>query len=71
MIKFRVDLPFTGYVTSYIEAIDENDAIEKAFQRDYDLNSDTVELEFHVRVVEGNVSHAVLNSAHAEPEEDQ
>ena len=64
--RYRVDLPFTGYVSIEVDAKDEDEAIQNALDSDIDLENDLVEIDYHKRVCKGNVLYAVKNEAEAE-----
>lgn len=63
--RFSVSVPFTGYVVIEVDADDEESAIAAALMsEDLDFKN-AEEVEFHKRVVRGNVCSAVLSEAEA------
>jgi hypothetical protein len=59
MKEFSVRIPVTAYVEILVEAEDEDEAIDKAF--DTATLNDVVEWDLHKKICEGNVCHALLN----------
>lgn len=66
MPKYSVQIPITGYVIVEVEAADEKEAIQKAFESDELSKTDIEEWETHEHVCEGNVFHGSVNDASAE-----
>lgn len=60
MKKYGVCLPFTDYRYLEVEAENEKEALDKAFEIKWD-EKNIGELEYHEKVTEGNVCHAVMN----------
>lgn len=60
MKTYGVSIPVAGYIYIEIEAEDENDAKEKAFQSDIDIK-DIEEWDVHEEICRGNVFHGNLN----------
>jgi len=69
MKRFAVEIPIAGYVRIEVEAENEEDAIEKAFDIGY-KNEDIQEMEMFEKLVEGNVCHTYHTRASAEEIED-
>lgn len=65
MANYRLKVPFTGYVEVGIVADNEEDAERNVFESDLDF-SDAVEVEFHNKIVQGNVFYGVLNELEIE-----
>lgn len=70
MREWMVSLPFTGFICVPVQAVDEQSAIDAAFDAvPDDWEKEIVEMQFHQHVTQGNMCSAVLNDAEAEPSE--
>lgn len=65
MGTYKVSIPFTGIACIEVEAGDEKEAIKEGFEK-VDFDRDCEEIEFHTKVVEGNVFYGLLDEAYAE-----
>lgn len=63
-MKYGVSLPFTGYVYVEVEAENEEEALNTAW--DKATLDDRVEWEFTKHICQGNFLDAVLNEAEIE-----
>jgi hypothetical protein len=71
MKLYSVDIPFTGYVTIEVEAENEKDAEEIAYEQvSADDLDESATFEFHKRIVRGNVFYGVLNKIEATLQDD-
>lgn len=69
MAKFLVTMPITGYVCIEVEAEDEKDAIERAYDSEVNFNN-IEEWDVHEHICEGNVFHGLMNDAEVQLIED-
>jgi hypothetical protein len=68
MTKYIITIPIAGYVTMSVEAENEEDAIDEAFQ---EASLDDIdEWDVYSQIVEGNILHAPQNSVEVEVRED-
>ncbi|WP_142413088.1 hypothetical protein [Hathewaya massiliensis] len=65
MGTYKVSIPFTGIACIEVEAENEKEAIKEGFEK-VDFDRDCEEIEFHTKVVEGNVFYGLLDEAYAE-----
>ena len=62
MTLYTVKIPITGYVSALIDADDEDEALEKAMNCDYDY-TDIEEWDITETIVQGRVFYGFLNNA--------
>ena len=65
MTLYTVRIPITGYVSALIDADDEDEALEKAMDCDYDY-TDIEEWDITETIVQGRVFYGFLNNAEVE-----
>ncbi|AGH31861.1 hypothetical protein VPIG_00003 [Vibrio phage PWH3a-P1] len=66
MKNYEVLVPITGYIIVEVEADNEKEAIEKAFESD-ELNIDNInEWDTHEAIVQGNVFYGIQNEIEVE-----
>ncbi|ALM62171.1 hypothetical protein AXI64_gp179 [Vibrio phage qdvp001] len=66
MKSYEVLVPITGYIVVEVEAENEKEAIDKAFESD-DLTIDNInEWDTHENIVQGNVFYGVKNEVEVE-----
>lgn len=59
-LHYRVSIPIAGSVTVYVEAMNEDEATEKAWEKVGDDDAE-VDWEAHEHICTGNVLHASMN----------
>src|SRR5882757_9639110 len=59
-LHYRVSIPIAGSVTVFVEALDEEEAIERAWEKVGDDDAD-VAWECHEKICEGNLLHVSQN----------
>lgn len=65
MKKYAVSLPFTGYMHLEVEAENEEDALDRAYEVEF--NQDNIAaLVYHKEICTGNVFHGVMNEYYIE-----
>lgn len=69
MKKYNVLVPIAGYVQIEVEAENEKEAIDKAFEQGCSAK-DISEFDMLEHIAEGNVLHAPMNNVEVEEIED-
>lgn len=59
-LHYRVSIPIAGSVTVYVEAMNEDEATEKAWEKIGDDDAE-VDWEAHEQICQGNVLYASMN----------
>ena len=67
MKKYNVYVPICGYVYLEVEAEDEQEAIDKAFENGCSTD-DIVEFDMYEHIVQGNVFYGAMNDVDVIPE---
>ena len=62
MTLYTVKIPITGYISALIDADDEDEALEKAMDCDYE-NTDIEEWDITETIVQGRMFYGILNNA--------
>lgn len=63
MTKYSVDIPIAGYIYAEIEANSKEEAKEKAFELDWNIDfkskdgASLEELDVYDKIIEGNICH--------------
>lgn len=67
MKQYRVDMPATAVVTFYVEAENEDEAVEKCFDQDWTIGDtgnpdvEVTEMDICKTIVQGNVFRGIQN----------
>ena len=65
MKNFAVSVPIAGFIYIEVEAENEEEAKQKAFESDAGVR-DIEEWDMHEKIVEGNIFHGSLNEIEIE-----